>query len=221
VPNLGVQASATATTIAPGATTEITAVVANAGGAGALASHLVISLPPTVSLVGPPYYERGSGCTGATTIDCFLDYVPNGGSTKVVFDVRGESAGAAQVALTVSADRDSDLSDDQATVALTVAAPSSPQPTKSVAVPPAARPPLAVAVAGKAEAGALLTARARNARGALRYAWQLRRGGRWVAAPRGTRRSLRVQAAWRGLRLRVRVSAAGRAAVSAPTAPVR
>ena len=72
----------------PGSEADLVATVANTGGAGALQTHLLIDLPSTMTLLGPPAYERGSGCTGSQKIDCFLDYIPNGASTKVVFAVR-------------------------------------------------------------------------------------------------------------------------------------
>ena len=53
----------------------------------------------TWDLVAPPAYERGSGCRGTTAIDCFLDYVPNGGDTHVLFNVSVTGAGVHTITL--------------------------------------------------------------------------------------------------------------------------
>jgi Ca2+-binding RTX toxin-like protein len=136
-PNLGVALTPSATQVQPGDLVDVTARVMNTGGAGSLQTHLGISLPAGLTLMGPPSYERGSGCTGTKTIDCFLDYVPNGASTRVVFEVRADESGAQQISATASADRDSDTSDNSASAAISVAAPFAPPPatvpTKRVA----------------------------------------------------------------------------------------
>ena len=132
VPDLAVTATVSQTTLAPLGTAEIVATVSNAGGASSLQTHLVITLPASLTLVGPPYYERGSGCTGTRTIDCFLDVVLNNSSTKVIFDVVAASAGDAAISLAATGDRDSNPANNSATVTLSVAAP--PQaPTAGVA----------------------------------------------------------------------------------------
>ena len=88
VPDLNVKLVANGSVFAAGSEADLVATVANTGGAGALQTHLLIDLPSTMTLLGPPAYERGSGCTGSQKVDCFLDYIPNGASTKVVFAVR-------------------------------------------------------------------------------------------------------------------------------------
>src|SRR5205823_6464732 len=82
VPDLGVSIGAKTTSLQPGGDDELTVYVKNAGGAGSLQTHLSIVLPTGITLLGPPAVERGSGCTG-TPIDCNLDYIPNGETTKV------------------------------------------------------------------------------------------------------------------------------------------
>jgi Ca2+-binding RTX toxin-like protein len=127
--------SASTTTPALGGEVDLTATIVNRGGAGSLQTHLVIALPATATLLGAPAYQAGSGCTGTQTVDCFLDYIPNGGTTHVWFNVR--ITGDASLTATASADRDSDPSDNAATIALTVPtaasvthAPAAPAPTK-------------------------------------------------------------------------------------------
>lgn len=101
---------------------EVTANVQNTGSAAALQVHLDIALPLGLTLIAAPSYERGSGCTGTQQIDCFLDYLPNGAQTRVVFGVRATAPGQQTITATVSADRDSDPTDDAVSVAITVVA---------------------------------------------------------------------------------------------------
>jgi urease beta subunit len=141
VPNLGVILSSSTQTVGVNGIDEITVLVNNAGGAGSLQTHLAIGLPATLALVGPPYYERGSGCTGTTSIDCFLDYIPNGASTRVIFDVRASSASPATITATASADRDSNPADNQTSITLNatelppVATPTPPVSPRTPASP--------------------------------------------------------------------------------------
>jgi hypothetical protein len=62
--------------------------VANAGTGSALAVRVTIELGPGMVLNGPPYTERGSGCTGTTTIACDLDFLEPGMATPVRFAVK-------------------------------------------------------------------------------------------------------------------------------------
>jgi hypothetical protein len=134
VPNLGVSMSATTSSLQPTGADEITVNVQNTGGAGSLQTHLIVKLPDSLTLLGPPYYERGSGCSGTSTIDCFLDFIPNGAGTPVRFAVRADAPGPATVTATASSDRDSDSSDNTAALTLTVVTPAAPP------VPPAPAP---------------------------------------------------------------------------------
>jgi hypothetical protein len=58
---------------------------------------LTINLPPGAALVGPPAYERGSGCTGATTIVCNLDSLSPRMSTPVRFGIKPSQFGQQQL----------------------------------------------------------------------------------------------------------------------------
>jgi hypothetical protein len=131
VPNLKVVWSGVATTTPKaGSEDDFVITVSNTGGAGALQTHLVITLPPTLKLLGPPSYDRGSGCTGTQTIDCFLDYVPNGASSLVKFAVQVSGSGTQTLTATASSDREADAADNTATATITVAS-----------TPPASTPP--------------------------------------------------------------------------------
>jgi Ca2+-binding RTX toxin-like protein len=133
VPNLAVQIVQGQSEVPVGGHVVYTIFVSNKGSQSSLQTHLTIKLPDGGTLVGPPYYEIGSGCTGTTTVDCFLDYIPVGGSTRVVFQIVAATAGLQTLTATASADRDSDLSDNTASSKLQVGSP--------LATPPAAPPP--------------------------------------------------------------------------------
>ena len=49
---------------------------------------LTVHLPDGMRLVGPPFYERGSGCTGTSTITCDLDFLAGGSSTLIRYSVQ-------------------------------------------------------------------------------------------------------------------------------------
>ena len=127
VPDLVVSLAANRTTLAPNGDADVVATVVNRGGAGALGTHLVIALPATMTLLGPPGFERGSGCTGAQRIDCFLDYVPNGETTRVRFSVRASGSGAQAISASATADRDANAADNTASLTLTVETPAQPR----------------------------------------------------------------------------------------------
>jgi len=126
VPDLKVSLVANGSVFAPGGEADLVATVANVGGAGSLQTHLVIDLPATMTLLGPPAFDRGSGCSGSQRIDCNLDYIPNGASTKVVFAVKVSGSGAQQVTATATSDRENNPADNTATLTLQVAAPQAP-----------------------------------------------------------------------------------------------
>lgn len=137
VPNLNVTfTAATTTTPAPGTEDDFTVTVKNTGGAGSLLTHLVITLPSTLALAGPPAYLIGSGCTGTTTIDCDLDYIPNGGSTTIRFGVTVGGSGSQTISASATSDREADPSDNTAAETLVIS------------VSPAAKPAPAPAPAG-------------------------------------------------------------------------
>ena len=64
---------------------------------------LTIELPPGAALVGPPAYERGSGCSGAGTIVCRLDSLSPRMATPVHFGIRPSQFGAQTVQAELSA----------------------------------------------------------------------------------------------------------------------
>jgi hypothetical protein len=64
---------------------------------------LTIDLPPGATLVGPPAYERGSGCIGTTTIVCNLDSLSPKMTTPVRFGIRPSLFGTQQLQALLSA----------------------------------------------------------------------------------------------------------------------
>lgn len=119
----------------PGQTIEIRVTVANKEAAVAAAGlRLVLALPTGVTLLGPPAVERGSGCVGTTTLDCYLDYLPGAAATAVRFSVDVGAAGSKELTATATMNvRDSDETNNRATLTLAVAEPPSPVPPSSPA----------------------------------------------------------------------------------------
>jgi hypothetical protein len=61
--------------------------VANSGTETAFSVKLTLQLARGMRLLGPPAYERGSGCTGRRTVVCQLDFLEPGMSTPIRFGV--------------------------------------------------------------------------------------------------------------------------------------
>ncbi len=135
VADLKVSLSASNATLAAGDQTNIVAVVSNSGRASSVQTHLVFTLPSTMTLLGPPSFERGSGCTGTQVIDCFLDFIPNGSSTRVAFAVRVSGSGAQTLGATARANQDANLADNSSSITLNVTTATPPPP------PPPPPPP--------------------------------------------------------------------------------
>jgi len=99
-----------------GGTIDFLAGVQNVG--NQTADHLVLTvrLPPGMRLVGPPFYERGSGCTGTSTIVCDLDFLAGQSSTLIRFSVQVTQPGAQTMSATAtSAEPDAHPGDNTAT----------------------------------------------------------------------------------------------------------
>jgi Dolichyl-phosphate-mannose-protein mannosyltransferase/Domain of unknown function DUF11 len=61
--------------------------VTNAGTETAFSVELTLQLSRGMRLLGPPAYERGSGCTGTKSVVCRLDFLEPGMSTPIRFGV--------------------------------------------------------------------------------------------------------------------------------------
>jgi uncharacterized repeat protein (TIGR01451 family) len=98
-----------------GGTIDFLAGVQNLG--NQTADHLVLTvqLPAGMRLVGPPFYERGSGCTGTSTIVCDLDFLAGQSSTLIRFSVQVTQPGAQTMTATAtSAEPDAHPGDNTA-----------------------------------------------------------------------------------------------------------
>jgi Ca2+-binding RTX toxin-like protein len=136
VPDLSVQWTASRTQAATNDLVDLTAALTNSGGAGALQTHLFITIPTGASLVGPPTYDRGSGCTGTTTLDCNIDYVPNGGTTYIRFEIRITGSSSVTVSANATADRDSNPANNAASITIQVGTPTTTTTAPSPPTPP-------------------------------------------------------------------------------------
>jgi hypothetical protein len=61
---------------------------------------LIIRLPPGTRLLGPPTFERGTGCKGDSTVACDLDFLEGHMETRVHLGVRIEPDAASRLAVT-------------------------------------------------------------------------------------------------------------------------
>ena len=128
-PDLKIALSARTLTLAASETDEIVVAITNTGAAAATKTHLSLDLPASLTLVGAPAFESGSGCTGTEPLDCNLDYLPNAATTHVRFAVRANGTGTQTITATVTCDDETNSADNTATLALELSAPSTPPRT--------------------------------------------------------------------------------------------
>jgi uncharacterized repeat protein (TIGR01451 family) len=96
--------------------------VVNAGNQTAGSVVLTVRLPAGMRLLGAPYYERGSGCSGSRTIVCPLDFLAGGDSTLIRYSVQVTGAGPQTTTAGVSSSAtDANPGDNQATYSVTLA----------------------------------------------------------------------------------------------------
>jgi hypothetical protein len=100
--------------------------VDNAGSQPANHVTLRIHVPPGMNLLGLPYYERGSGCTGTRTLTCNLDLLSPGAGTLVRFELQASQIGVQMLTASVFSDEpDAKQSDNDVVFTIDVAAPTS------------------------------------------------------------------------------------------------
>ena len=127
-PDLRVSLAAKWPSIALGGADDLVVTAVDAGGA-ATGVTLTITLPDGLSLVGPPGYERGSGCRGERTIVCDLDFLQPDDPTRVLFSVAATTAGERAIAARISASTaDANAADNDASLTIAVAAAPSGAP---------------------------------------------------------------------------------------------
>ena len=132
-PDLGVALATSPAQPIGGTPADAIVTVFNDAAAGtASAVTATIELPPGSVLTGSVAYERGSGCSGTTTLTCALDFLPNGLSTPLRFRL---TPAAGTLAVNVSAPGESDLGDNRAALEVIAQAPFTPPALRTVAAP--------------------------------------------------------------------------------------
>ena len=63
---------------------------------------LRVGIPSGLTLLGPPYFERGSGCVGTGTLTCKLDFVPGETGTPIRFELQAAEVGEHTITAAVS-----------------------------------------------------------------------------------------------------------------------
>jgi len=121
-PDVEVSLSASTTTPAANGVVEVKATIFNKEAVvGATGLTATLTLPADATLLGPPAFDRGSGCTGTRTLVCFLDYLPGRATTILRFSINAGAAGeksiGAQLTLNVW---DSDSSNNAGSLTLKV-----------------------------------------------------------------------------------------------------
>ena len=76
--------------------------VTNTGNQTAGDVVLTVSLPSGMRLLGSPFYERGTGCTGTRTIVCDLDFLAGQSSTLIRYSVQVTEPGRQTMTATVT-----------------------------------------------------------------------------------------------------------------------
>ena len=125
--------SATSPTATVSATDDISVTAVDAGG-GSTHVVLTVNLPSGLALVGPPAYDRGSGCTGQSVLSCNLDALQPNAPAHVTFSVRAVSTGSQQVSASISAsEQDANPADNAVGLTIAVATPPATTPAKPTA----------------------------------------------------------------------------------------
>ena len=106
-----------------GSTHDFDLSVANTGTGTAFQVKLLLQLSPGMRLLGPPYFERGSGCTGRQTVDCELDFLEPGMRTPIRFAVVLTDGGEQTLAATVSSPYGADAHPDDNRASVTFIVP--------------------------------------------------------------------------------------------------
>ncbi len=70
---------------------------------------LTVRLPAGMRVVGPPFYERGTGCSEGATIVCNLSFLAGGASTFIRFEVQVSQGGPQILTATVSSPQQADV----------------------------------------------------------------------------------------------------------------
>ncbi len=93
-PDVEVTLGASSTTPTPNQVVELKVTIFNKEAVvGATGLTATVTLPADATLLGPPAFDRGSGCTGTRTLVCYLDYLPGRATTVLRFSINVGAAG--------------------------------------------------------------------------------------------------------------------------------
>jgi uncharacterized repeat protein (TIGR01451 family) len=87
-----------------GGTVDLLTGIQNTGDQTGTNVVLTVRLPSSMRLLGPPYYERGSGCTGSQTIVCNLDFLEADSSTLIRYSVQVNEPGVQTITASATSD---------------------------------------------------------------------------------------------------------------------
>lgn len=123
LPDLGVAVSASPSNASVGGTLNYIVTVTNLNAGYATGINLTDVLPKDVTLLST-YAEHGPGCTGTTTVRCFLDFLLGTNSTNVRITVRVDSPGELVNPASITLDQtDINPANNKAELRTTVAGP--------------------------------------------------------------------------------------------------
>ena len=95
--------------------------------AAATGLRAAIGLPVGTTLLGPPAFDRGSGCMGAAALDCNLDYLPGAATTVLRFSLNVGAVGAKAITAKLTMTNvDTDTQNNAGVLTLDVKAPQTP-----------------------------------------------------------------------------------------------
>ena len=94
-----------------------------------------IGLPVGTTLLGPPAFDRGSGCTGAAVLDCNLDYLPGATTTLLRFSLNVGAAGRKSISVALTSTADPDEANNTGVLALDVRGGQGPTALTTAAAP--------------------------------------------------------------------------------------
>ncbi len=104
-PDVEVTLAASSTSPAPNQIVEVRVTVFNKDAVvGATGLTATLTLPADATLLGPPAFDRGSGCSGARTLVCYLDYLPGRATTVLRFSINVGGAGEKTIGAALTLD---------------------------------------------------------------------------------------------------------------------
>lgn len=139
-PDVEISLLVSSATPLPGTSIDVSVSVANRSPSlAARGLRATIALPADTTLLAPPVYETGNGCTGTTTLSCNLDFLSPGATSTLRFAIDVGGAGVKQItASTTMSIVDPNPANNTGAVSLEVRAPAPVTPPARPRVPQAA-----------------------------------------------------------------------------------